>query len=208
MANVVTTRSSAKRVGDATPLNVRPVENWLEINRDKTVEMQGEDVSLQKYYKKTDIKKGLQEVKFEVKDRVLCRVFKHPHVNNGKPVRQVVVPEQLRKQVMELAHDSIMGGHLGIWKTVDRILNNFYWPAIHTDVSRCCRSCDICQRTIRKGSVSRAPLQNMPLVDQPFKRVAVDLIGPIHPPSEEGHRYILTLVDYVTWYPEAIPLKR
>ena len=109
---------------------------------------------------------------------------------------------------MELAHDSIMGGHLGIWKTVDRILNNFYWPAIHTDVLRFCRSCDICQRTIRKGSVSRAPLQNMPLVDQPFKRVAVDLIGPIHPSSEEGHRYILTLVNYATRYPEAIPLKK
>ncbi len=57
MANVVTTRSSAKRAGDATPLNVRPVENWLEIDRDKIVEMQGEDVSLQKYYKKTEIKK-------------------------------------------------------------------------------------------------------------------------------------------------------
>ena len=48
----------------------------------------------------------------------------------------------------------------------------------------------------------------MPLVDQPFKRVAVDLIGPIHPPSEEGHRYILTLVNYATRYPEAIPLKK
>ncbi|XP_043212021.1 uncharacterized protein LOC122376289 [Amphibalanus amphitrite] len=38
-------------------------------------------------------------------------------------------------------------------------------------------------------------------------RVALDLNGPIHPPSEEGHRYILTLVDYATRYPEAVPLK-
>ena len=111
------------------------------------------------------------------------------------------------KQEMELAHDSIMGRHLGIRKTVDRILNNFYWPAIHTNVSRSCRSCDICQRTILKGSVSSAPLQNIPFVDQPFKRVTVDSIDPIHPPSEEEHRYILTLVDYATRYPEAIPLK-
>ena len=103
IVNVVTKRSGAKRLGDATPLNVRPVENWLEINRDKIVEMQDEDVSLQKYYKKIDIKKkDLQEVKFEVKDRVQCRVFKHRHVNNGKPVRQVVVPKQLRKQVWSL----------------------------------------------------------------------------------------------------------
>ena len=75
-------------------------------------------------------------------------------------------------------------------------------------MSRFCQSCDICQRTIRKGSVSRAPLQNMPLVDQSFKRVAADLLGRIHPPSEERHCYILTLVDYATRYPEAIPLKK
>ncbi|KAK7484343.1 hypothetical protein BaRGS_00024468 [Batillaria attramentaria] len=48
----------------------------------------------------------------------------------------------------------------------------------------------------------------MPLIDSPFKRVAVDLVGPISPPSEDGHRYILTLVDYATRYPEAVPLKK
>jgi len=47
----------------------------------------------------------------------------------------------------------------------------------------------------------------MPLIDMPFKRVAIDLIGPIGPPCEAGHRYILTLVDYGTRYPEAVPLK-
>ena len=48
----------------------------------------------------------------------------------------------------------------------------------------------------------------MPLIDKPFKRVAVDIVGPIEPPSEAGHRYILTLVDYGTKYPEAVPLKK
>ena len=47
----------------------------------------------------------------------------------------------------------------------------------------------------------------MPLIDKPFKRVASNLVGPISPPSEEGHRYILTLVDFATHYPEAVPLK-
>lgn len=42
----------------------------------------------------------------------------------------------------------------------------------------------------------RAPLGRMPLIDVPFKRVAVDIIGPVHPPSDQGHKYILTLVDY------------
>ncbi|KAK3786266.1 hypothetical protein RRG08_051807 [Elysia crispata] len=51
-------------------------------------------------------------------------------------------------------------------------------------------------------------MENIPVVFVPFKRIAVDLIGPIEPASEAGHRYILTLVDYATRYPEAVPLKR
>ena len=41
----------------------------------------------------------------------------------------------------------------------------------------------------------------------PFKRVAVDLVGPITPASDLGHRYIFTLVDYATRYPETVALK-
>ena len=51
------------------------------------------------------------------------------------------------------------------------------------------------------------PLQKAPLLDMPFKRVAIDPIGPVSPLSEAGHRYILTLVDYATRYREAVPLK-
>ena len=57
-----------------------------------------------------------------------------------------------------------------------------------------------------KGSVPKVPLEKMPLIDTPFKRMAIDLVGPIGPPSEDGHRYILTLVEFATHYPEAVPL--
>ena len=38
-------------------------------------------------------------------------------------------------------------------------------------------------------------MENIPVVDVPFKRVAVDLIGPIEPAIEAGYLHILTLVD-------------
>jgi len=41
----------------------------------------------------------------------------------------------------------------------------------------------------------------------PCDRVAVDLVGPIFPPTERGNRYILIMMDYATRYPEAVPLK-
>ena len=118
-----------------------------------------------------------------------------------------MVPKSIRICVMEVAHGSIFGGHLGVKKTKDRIQTNFYWPGMHNDVSEFCRSGDVCQKTVDKGTVARVPLGEMPLIDTPFKRVAVDLVGPITPASERGHRYIFTLVDYITRYAEAVPLK-
>ena len=83
-------------------------------------------------------------------------------MNGGKPVKQVMVPKQLRPRIMEVAHGSIMGGHLGIKKTTDKIQSAFYWPGIQGDVARFCKSCDVCQKTVNKGSVPKVPLQKMP----------------------------------------------
>ena len=71
-------------------------------------------------------------------------------------------------RVMEVAHDSICGGHLGVKKTKDKIQTNFYWPRMHNDVIGFCRSCDVCQKTDDKGTVARTPLREMPLIDTPF----------------------------------------
>ena len=108
---------------------------------------------------------------------------------------------------MGVAYDSLFGGHLGVRKTEDRIQTNFFWPDLHEDVTGCCRFCDVCQKTVARGSVPCAPLGDMLLIDQPFKRVTIDLVGPIAPASDKEHRYILTLMDYATRYPEAVPLK-
>ena len=42
----------------------------------------------------------------------------------------------------------------------------------------------------------------MPRIDVPFRRV----VGPLKPRTHSKNRYILTLVDYATRYPEAVPL--
>ena len=104
-------------------------------------------------------------------------------MNSGKPLKQVVVPVQPRSRIIELAHGSLMGGHMGIKKTADKIQSVFYWPGIQGDVTRYSKSCDVCQQRVNKGSVPKVPLEKMPLIDKPFKRVAIDLVGPIGPPE-------------------------
>ena len=105
-------------------------------------------------------------------------------------------------------HESAFSGQLGAKKTEVRILSNFFLPGLCQDVIRFCCSCDVCQRSIKKGIVKKEPIGSMPLMDTPFKRVVVDIVGLIASQSEVGHPYILTLVYYATRYPEAVPLKK
>ena len=109
---------------------------------------------------------------------------------------------------MSLAHESIVSGHMGSKKTLERILTSFYWPGIGRDVTRFFRSSDICQKVVPKGRVTKVPLGRMPMMDVPFHRVAINLIGPLTPSSDRGNLYILTVVGYATRYPEVIALKK
>ena len=86
---------------------------------------------------------------------------------------------------MEVAHGSISGKSFRYWEDNWQDWSAFYWPAIQGDITRFCKWCDVCQKTVNKRSVPKVFLQKMPLIDKPFKRVAIDLVGPISPPSEE-----------------------
>ncbi len=97
-----------------------------------------------------------------------------------------------------------MAGHLGIKKTTNRVIQRYFWPGVFKDVTQYCRTYEVCQRAQTRKPV-RAPLIPMPLVKIPFQRIAMDLIGPL-PRSKRGNRFILTICDYATRYPEAIPL--
>lgn len=147
-------------------------------------------------------------VKWHSRRGLLYRQFSSTKYQGGRNFKQLLVPTKFRSAVLRLAHDSIIGGHLGTRKTADRVKSSFYWPGLESSVKRYCQSCDLCQKSQPKGKVSKFSLGKMPLIDLPFRRVALDLVGPIFPVTDQGYRYILTIVDYATRFPEAIPLKK
>ena len=146
---------------------------------------QREDGSLEKLFEKVEFEKDIERKDdgYFVRDGVLYKANKLGQEEDSC----VVVPTIHREAIMPIAHDSIMGGHLGYKRTLDKIRAQFNWPGITADVERYCKSCNACQRTIPKGKVAKAPLGNMPIIETPFHRVAVDLVGPIVPKSDKGN---------------------
>ena len=94
------------------------------------------------------------------------------------PANEVVVPKTCRKVILNLAHGSVMSGHLGINKTYLKILTHFYWPGLKKYVVQFCRSCHVCQLVGKPNQpVPAAPLQPIPVCGEPFSHVLVDCVG-------------------------------
>ena len=130
-----------------------------------------------------------------------------PASDEWRVIYQIVLPHKYRHDVLILAHETPMAGHLGVSKTYRKVVNHFYWPGIHQDVKTFIRACHTCQmvgKPNQKPSV--APLKPIPVLGEPFSRVLIDCVGPL-PKSKSGNQYILTIMCASTRFPEAIPLR-
>ena len=145
--------------------------------------------------------------RYFLRDGVLMREWTHSRGSAFNPVgsTQVCVPQQYRAEILALGHSIPSSGHLGVNKTKSRILNSFYWPQCSKDVSEYVRSCHGCQLAGKAGDRTKAPMVIVPPVEQPFTKVSCDVVGPL-PTSTSGSKYILTIIDHGSRYPEAIPI--
>ena len=175
----------------------------LDVTREELCKLQEEDESLRRPRAIADGAPGDQ---FYRQDGLLYRRYNPPQSDSyADAVDQLVLPTQLRPAVPKLAHDVPMSGHLGRKKTTYRVLRRFYWPGVFSDVRNHCKTCPQCQKSATRG-VRKAPLVPLPIMDTPFRRIAMDIVGPL-PRSKSGKRYILVVCDYATRYSEAIALR-
>ena len=181
------TRSQAKQSENACK-KLKVPDQIINEDKEALKQAQATDPNLDSFRGRVEsgsitVSRGLNrgETKFVQKKGLLYRQF----TKGNKITLQLVIPVGFREKVLRLAHKTLLAGHLGIKKTLDRVVSEFFWPGVCGDVARFCKSCDICQRTIQKGYVTKVPLGKMQLIDTPFKRVAVDIVGPIEPRSDK-----------------------
>ena len=121
--------------------------------------------------------------------------------------KQIVVPSKYREKLISLAHDNHLAGHFGMHKTMKRLGEHFFWPNIKGDVKRYVQTCDTCQKVGKPNQkIPKAPLIPIPIVKEPFQEVVIDIVGPL-PRTRSGHEYLLTIIDRMSHYPEAIPVR-
>ncbi|XP_035986825.1 uncharacterized protein LOC105922039 [Fundulus heteroclitus] len=163
--------------------------------------LQQEDESLKPLFVKAEREKNgncVVEPKYLVESDVLYNI--------ENECKRLVIPAKCRPLIMYLAHTLPWAGHLGRHKTYLRTSARFYWPTMYSDIQTYCATCPICQKTSATRKADRALLRPLPVISTPFRRIAMDIVGPLIK-SSSGHQYILVVSDYATRFPEAFPLR-
>ena len=124
----------------------------------------------------------------------------------GKAVQRVVVPQLRRREILELTHKGLVGGHFSHKKMTECLLQHFTWPGLRSEVKRYCAACPDCQR-VGRALQPRVPMVETPIISTPYQRLACDLVGPLTR-TKSGHKYIWTVMCVGTRFPYVVPLKR
>ena len=99
-----------------------------------------------------------------------------PLVPGGKML--IMVPDRKRDEILRPTHSPPVTGHFGQERTMDIIRSSMYWPGLHVDIRKLCVSCPFCQKA-KPASTQYAPLHSLPVIIEPFSRIAMDIFGPL-----------------------------
>ena len=133
--------------------------------------------------------------KFRIEDGILVR----ESVQQGQKVKQLVVPEKLRSDMVKAFHDDL--GHQGPDRTLSVMKRRLYWPGMDKFISNQIEECGRCIR--RKVLPKRAAEMVNIVSTAPMEVVCIDYLSLER--SKGGYENILVITDHYTRYAQAIP---
>ena len=79
--------------------------------------------------------KALKDKEWKVENRIVL-----------KKGRMYIPEGDLRREIIQLHHNTPIGGHGGRWKMVELVTRNYWWPGVMKEVGRYVDGYDACQR--------------------------------------------------------------
>lgn len=166
-----------------------------EIDFNKMAYAQEEDEELAKILNgDTKFSLDLQRIQLpNAKGKIFCDISD----NKIRPF----VPDSFRKNIFAHLHGM---SHPGIKATQNLICQRFVWPGMRKQITEWCKQCLSCQ-TSKIHRHTKSPFMKIEIPDDRFNHIHIDIVGPLSP--SRGFRYILTMVDRFTRWPEAVPIQ-
>ena len=121
-------------------------------------------------------------------------------VDNGRVVKQLLLPDVLKKQVLEAVHDHV--GHQGAEKTLQLARARCFWAGMTKDVEVYCRECQRC--ILAKAKTVKTTMGSL-IAKKPLEVLAMDYT--MLEQGIGGLENVLVLTDVFTKFTQAIPTR-
>ncbi|XP_058038731.1 uncharacterized protein K02A2.6-like, partial [Ahaetulla prasina] len=101
---------------------------------------------------------------------------------------RVVIPEKLRKKVLDLLHE----GHPGIVRMKGLARSYVWWPLMDSEIAERVGKCQACQES--RPLPPTAPIREWERPQGPWSRIHIDFAGPFH-----GQTFLVVVDAYSKW---------
>lgn len=142
-----------------------------------------------------------------IKDNVLYRLTKSKNSLNSEFSWKIVVPSELRENIIIENHSQPTAGHLGIFKTYHRLMLRYFWPGMHSDVVKFVGSCQKCLEYKTHNHPTLGVMGRPKQCSRPFQMISIDLMGPM-PVSRKQNGYILVVTCCFSKFCLIYPIRR
>ena len=104
----------------------------------------------------------------------------------------------LQHQLINIYHDTALGGHSRSTVTTARVASIFYWKKQQKQIRQYVRECPTCQQYKTENVATPGLLQPLPIPVAPFMDISMDFITGL--PKSEGKEVIFVVVDRFSKY--------
>jgi len=145
------------------------------------------------------LRAGESVVPYVLKNDVLCCPARH-HAG-----LKIVLPPVLIPMVFQYYHASPVGGHLGIYKTLQKIRGSYIWKGMDADIKARIKACHV--RALSKPAQNqRWGLLASQVASAPMEKLFIDFVGKL-PRSRYGNAYALVCVDAFSKFSWIFPVR-
>lgn len=116
----------------------------------------------------------------------------------------VVAPSVIRKQILSLCHNHFTGGHFGIFKTHNKVLESFWWPSLYRDVQEYISQCEICL-LVKLPNRKHGNVGKRSWPSKPLELISIDYLTEL-PTSSKNNTHLLVINDHFSKYIQVYPL--
>ena len=102
-------------------------------------------------------------------------------------------------------HATPIAGHIGLFKTYQKIRQSFFWKGMKKEVQKFIAECTTCQANKHENSLPAGLLQPLPIPHQKWEDITMDFITGLS--ISKGKDTIFVIVDRLTKYAHFIAIQ-